>query len=1050
MYLSFLRNYKTVITFAVLFLLTPIGLVVLQQTAADVGTRLVVPFAPLLAEAQGVGNTCGDDCVGGQVYRGALGCDPGLYCANPQLMDYCGYDYNYEQGTCQPIPNPVDGACAATHYNCSAGVRSGGTYNSSTGVYSWTCLGTDGGANANCTEGGAVNGVCAATHYNCTAGVQNPVSYGYTPAQGFYYWYCDGLYGGTQQYCYQYVPINGKCDNTVTNGCVSGNSANSSSHDGYFWWSCNGVNGGTSDNTCKRLRSVNYANLTVSPSTVPYGGYATYSWTSGPNAESCLLRTKIPPNAGGTSYPANGSVTIGPLYSNVTYNGYCINGSDPSMWYFGASGEPWGDFVTVTVLPQNGSCATTHYACAVGTSINGYDAGDRWLWDCQGANGGTTASGCSEMKPINGVCASTHYGCATVPAAMGATENGMNWQWTCPGQYGGSNTPCMEAKVLVNGVCGPTPANSQHYQCSMGSPVNMFYDGAYHYSWDCNGSAGGDNMSCAENLTPPPVNGKCDYVPGHTYQCSVGASFGAYDAGDSWKWNCAGAFGGVTDACTVMKPVNGVCAGTHYACAKGTSAANVDGATQWTWTCNGLYGGLASGCIEDKPAPLPVVTWNPSAMTIDYNTKASYSYTTTNAVSCVYEALDPATGNVTDTIDTNAPLTSSWVGPQGPYEKDVRRRLTCKNKDGIARSSEIYITVRQNDAACVSVTAPAYLALLEPFTVTAKMKNLGTNPWSADYNANYVLWTSDSIWGADQLLLTNAPVGGGQEGRFKENLTAPAAEKDYDFIWQMRPVFAGNWWPVFGQPCSITTTNGNKIRVKSPTLAVDPQSYQFADTVIGDAPSTVKIHVKNLGGGKITEIKIDPSDLVGTRFSCSAHCSITLLGGGEDDITLSFDPVATGTVSKNVHLINKEGYPLVITTAGQPALVDYLSIYGTGVDKFTLSSDEGGLSGLGGINFGEYPWTRTKYMNVYVRNKSLTQSGSISPNVDPSAAFSCVSGCAPSVVPPGGYVMIRLKFLPPYQRVENYEGQLNIGATPDRSFIMTGTGVKPEFSTIEK
>lgn len=1004
-------------------------------------------------EAVGVGESCGQRCEGsygyGQTpYLVNVDCDPGLSCQDMRLQDYCGYDLNYESGVCGY--DAVDGVCAPTHYNCSAGTASGGAFNSSTGVYSWTCLGSGGGINKSCTEtAAAVNGVCAATHYSCAAGVQNTASYGYNSAQGFYYWYCDGLYGGTQQYCTQYVPINGVCNNAVTNSCAAGTTANASSHDGYFWWSCNGLNGGTSDNSCKHLRSVNYANLTVSPTTVPYGGFATYSWNSGPNAESCLLRTKIPPNAGGTSYPPNGSVTVGPLYSNITYNGYCINGTDPSLWYFGATGDPWGDFVTVTVQPLNGACAATHYTCTAGTSVNGYDAGDRWLWDCEGANGGTTANSCSQMKPIDGICSSVHYGCNTAPAAIGTAEDGLRYAWTCPGQYGGNNTSCIENKTPVNGSCGPTIANPAHYSCLSGSAVNMYFDGAYTYRWDCNGSAGGASVSCVENVTPPPVPGKCDLAPNHTYQCITGASVGGYDAGDAWKWSCAGVSGGTTDACVVMKPANGICAANHYSCIQGTSVSNVDGATQWTWTCNGLYGGLSAGCIQDKPAPLPVITWTPATATIDYNTKVSYSYTVTDAVSCVYDDLDPATGNLNTTIDANAPMNSPWPNPQGEYQKDVRRRLTCKNKDGVARSAELYITVRQNDAACVLVNAPGYLAPLEPFTATARMRNTGTNAWTSSFGANYVLWNADPSWGKDKLLLTNAPVSAGQEGIFSEALTAPATENDYNFIWQMRPIFSGNWWPVFGNPCSISTGIGNKIRVKNPTLAVDPQSYQFNDAVIGDQPTTIKIHVRNLGGGKITGVKIAALDL-GAPFTCVAHCNITLTGGAEDDITLAFSPVATGTVSRDIHLVNNEGYPLIISNAGQPASVNHLTIYGNGIDKFFITTDEGGLNGISSVQFGDVPWTRTKYQDITIWNRSLTQSGDISPNIDPSDAFACVSGCGVSTLPPGGHKTIRLRFIPPYQRVQTYEGQLNLGSLIDLHFSVGGTGVKPEFSTIEK
>lgn len=973
--------------------------------------------------------------------RGALGCDPGLYCANMQLMDYCGYDYNYEQGTCEPEVVAVNGVCAATHFNCTAGTSANGVYNSSTGFYTWSCNGANGGTNVNCSEG-VSNPTCAATHYNCTTGVKDAVSYGYTAGTAMYYWYCDATVGATKTYCTEYVKVNGVCDNTTTNACLAGNSANSSSSGGYFYWNCNGINGGTNA-SCSHPRSVSYARLSVSPATIPYGGYATYSWNSGPNAQSCLLRQGLPPGASGTSYPPNGSMTVGPLYSSQTYNGYCINWSDPSQWYFGVTGDPWGDFVTVTVQPLNGACSATHYACSAGTSVNNATLGDRWSWDCQGANGGTTAVGCTQMYPVNGVCSSVHYGCNTSPTAISTSDNPTSWTWTCPGQYGGSNTSCVENKIIVNGVCGPSPANQQHYQCVSGNSVNAMYNSlTYLYTWNCNGANGGTNANCSENVTPPPVNGQCDAIH---YNCLAGTSIGGYDAGDAWVWNCAGSFGGATPTCTQYKPVDGVCGTSHYACTKGTSVSSVDGANSWTWSCAGSYGGQTTNCTEYKP---PVVVWTPATATIDYNTSVSFTYSATNAVSCDYYTLD-GSGNISGTIWTNGPTSAPWSGPQGPYQQNVDRRMTCKNISGQVSSADLHIAVRQNDASCVSISAPSYLAPLEQFIATGQMKNTGTNPWSADYPANYILWNPDSTWGNDKMTLQNPIVGAGVTGRFSANLKAPAAEGDYSFIWQMRPIFSGSSWPVFGQPCGISTVNGNKIRVKSPTLAVDPQSYQFNDTVIGDAPSKLKIHVKNLGGGKITGVKIANADLY-APFSCAANCNITLLGGGEDDITLAFTPTATTTVSRNVHLVNNEGYPLVITSGGQPVSVNYLSIYGRGTDKYAITSDEGGLNNIPLVDFGDVPWTRAKYMNVYLWNKSLTDSGDVDPNIDPAVGFTCESGCTPATIPSGGHIMIRLKFLPPYLRAQTYETQLHTGSAIDVSFSVIGNGVKPEFTTTEQ
>ena len=49
------------------------------------------------------------------------------------------------------------------------------------------------------------------------------------------------------------------------------------------------------------------------------------------------------------------------------------------------------------VVPVNGSCSPTHYNCTAGTSVNHGADSTQWTWNCNGSNGGTTAS-CSEDK----------------------------------------------------------------------------------------------------------------------------------------------------------------------------------------------------------------------------------------------------------------------------------------------------------------------------------------------------------------------------------------------------------------------------------------------------------------------------------------------------------------------------------------------------------------------------------------------------------------------------------------------------------------------------
>ncbi len=659
------------------------------------------------------------------------------------------------------------------------------------------------------------------------------------------------------------------------------------------------------------------------------------------------------------------------------------------------------------------------------------------------------------MYPIDGVCQTLHNGCKTAIASPSSSwsETSTTYQWTCPGQYGGKDTKCTENKIIVDGQCGPVPSSPTHYVCNKGSMVNNFYNPfSYTYTWNCNGANGGTNASCTEVAVPPPKDGKCTVDPKTNmpihYSCDYGNSIGGYDAGASWNWTCAGAFGGTNQSCVEMKPQNGVCGPMpadpqHYACQVGTSVSNVESTSQWTWTCNGLYGGLPANCAENK---LPTITWSPAVgPTIPYNTKVSYAYSTTNAVSCDYDETD-ASGNVINNIWKNGPTASPWLVPQGPYQRDVYRRLTCRNASGKTTVSNYHIIVQQNNANCISVTAPSYLLPGQTFNGQGRMYNSGTNGWTTGY-ANYVLTSTNGLWGTNAMMsLTNPTVAGGSEGRFSGSLSAPTTEGHYDFSWQMRPIFGGLSWPVFGQVCKMP----NQVIVQKATLALTPQNYQFPATVVGDSPSTRDIHFQNLGGGTINGIKL--GNLPGNYFSCSPNCSNFALGpGASTTLTLAFTPMATGTASTTVPLSNtntKPIVPIVDTITG--ASVNQIYLYGIGTDKYVVSFDAAGVHTTSVADFGDVPWTTAKYMNLTITNRSKEKSGVIHPNVSASAVFSCVSGCNTVNLKPGGTQTVRIKFLPNIKGARTYTGQFNVGGTPDVQVGLTGNGVQPEFQTTEK
>src|SRR3989344_2729540 len=95
----------------------------------------------------------------------------------------------------------------------------------------------------------------------------------------------------------------------------------------------------------------------------------------------------------------------------------------------------------------DGICASTHYGCDDGNSINNAENSSSWTWTCEGIDGGSNAS-CSEAKPnpaVNGDCSDTHYSCdAGNSASNNDNENSGSWTWMCLGYDGGSDASCSE------------------------------------------------------------------------------------------------------------------------------------------------------------------------------------------------------------------------------------------------------------------------------------------------------------------------------------------------------------------------------------------------------------------------------------------------------------------------------------------------------------------------------------------------------------------------------------------------------------------------------
>jgi len=187
-------------------------------------------------------------------------------------------------------------------------------------------------------------------------------------------------------------------------------------------------------------------------------------------------------------------------------------------------------------FPVNGACGTanknyvysassfgTDTFCSAG-SINATPsfpaAGSVSSWKCIGSSGGSNAT-CSAYRfptPVNGGCGTANKSYAYSVSSFGtdvfcsagsinATPSfpvaGSVSSWKCIGSSGGSNATCSAYRfpAPVNGACGT--ANG-HYSASIptgtglcSAGVASLVSGSGPWSWFCNGTGGGTNVSCA-------------------------------------------------------------------------------------------------------------------------------------------------------------------------------------------------------------------------------------------------------------------------------------------------------------------------------------------------------------------------------------------------------------------------------------------------------------------------------------------------------------------------------------------------------------------------
>lgn len=240
---------------------------------------------------------------------------------------------------------------------------------------------------------------------------------------------------------------------------------------------------------------------------------------------SIVMNNKLVPFAWSTTLTApstSGSYTI-----NINH---AVSGMFGDRWYYNTPPAGLPIVVNPVLVPVNGACSATHYACTAGTSANNVSGATSYTWNCNGANGGTNAS-CSEAKLLGTISVSSNIAASwtiTGPATIsgsGTTQTSLNQPigtytitW---GAVSGYTTPASSSLTLVNGgtigfsgmyvssaVCtGTLPANATTYA---GDDTGLSANTARTYAasntgakceYACNNGYGWNGSSCTV-LTP--------------------------------------------------------------------------------------------------------------------------------------------------------------------------------------------------------------------------------------------------------------------------------------------------------------------------------------------------------------------------------------------------------------------------------------------------------------------------------------------------------------------------------------------------------------------
>ena len=294
---------------------------------------------------------------------------------------------------------PVNGSCSGTHYSCNSGTSSNNV--NGTSSYTWSCVGSNGGGTALCSENKPMTGTLTPANSSCT------IASGASSCNVTLTW------STTNPVATSAVTASGMSN-------VNGNSGSQAFAVPYssrtFYLYNNSIQLATASATASCVAGTGWYSGACRPPVD--GGWSAWNPVSCPSAcgQSASTQTKTCTNPS----PQYGGATC---YGSSTNN---CPATAPCTCANGATNPP-----ACTTFVVNGSCSATHYSCNAGTSASNASNSSTWTWNCNGSNGGSNAS-CSETKPSMTGTISTSASSCTITSGASSCNVTVTWSTSNP------------------------------------------------------------------------------------------------------------------------------------------------------------------------------------------------------------------------------------------------------------------------------------------------------------------------------------------------------------------------------------------------------------------------------------------------------------------------------------------------------------------------------------------------------------------------------------------------------------------------------------------